>query len=281
MVGDHITSVLASQSMVTQGVERMGWAVGTASTLCLATTVWLFEIPKGQVGAELQGQPSGPGRGRRGRSLGGNRLPGQSGWHRREERCRASPAATGLGSRGGTAAIAVGGLLLGVDPNCSVVLGGPSDPGCMARSGGTEGVVTATAAPPLTVSGFVALSLGGAIVLLLIVFVVIVLVLEGTSHGTPLEDHDGVRIVCEDTKGTVPLEDCRSTTSSDVRRSGIHLEDTVPLKDRRATSHTGSTGGLVVLENPRVASLRSMGASPRDSGVDVGSNNDIKGAGTS
>ena len=78
---------------------------------------------------------------------------------------------------GGTAAIAVGGLLLGVDPNCSVVLGGPSDPGCMARSGGTEGVVTATAAPPLTVSGFVALSLGGAIVLLLIVFVVIVLVL--------------------------------------------------------------------------------------------------------
>ncbi|KAL5494002.1 hypothetical protein EMCRGX_G015270 [Ephydatia muelleri] len=245
---------------------------------------------------------------------------------------------------GGTAAIAVGGLLLGVDPNCSVVLGGPSDPGCMARSGGTEGVVTATAAPPLTVSGFVALSLGGAIVLLLIVFVVIVLVLvywrwrrrpistielnskqlavktesgrsllkdgrrstespeegthmsmleshftttphiileEGTSHGTPLEDHDGVRIVCEDTKGTVPLEDCRSTTSSDVRRSGIHLEDTVPLKDRRATSHTGSTGGLVVLENPRVASLRSMGASPRDSGVDVGSNNDIKGAGTS
>lgn len=83
---------------------------------------------------------------------------------------------------------------------------------------------------------------------------------EGTSHGTPLEDHDGVRIVCEDTKGTVPLEDCRSTTSSDVRRSGIHLEDTVPLKDRRATSHTGSTGGLVVLENPRVASLRSMGA---------------------
>ena len=78
---------------------------------------------------------------------------------------------------GGTAAISVGGLLLGVDPNCSVVLGGPSDPGCMARSGGTEGVVTATAAPLLTVSGFVALSLGGAIVLLLIVFVVIVLVL--------------------------------------------------------------------------------------------------------
>ena len=76
--------------------------------------------------------------------------------------------------RGGRAALTVGGLLLGADPNCTTQLGGLSDADCTGQTQGTQEMGVVTAPPTALTSDVVVVvaAVGGVVVVLQLVILV-------------------------------------------------------------------------------------------------------------
>ena len=77
--------------------------------------------------------------------------------------------------------VAVGGLVLGTDPNCTASVSGPDDPDCMVQWNGPEGMVGEV---PTRLSSDVAIAVGtvgGAVGLQLAIIIALVLVLTYRS----------------------------------------------------------------------------------------------------
>lgn len=231
--------------------------------------------------------------------------------------------------KGGEAALAINGLLLSIDPNCSSALGGPNDPDCAVGPIGPVGVA-ATASPPVALSTVVVASMGAVIALQLVVLLAIILVFtyrrwrrkpisaiqldmrqlavtesgqsllkngrrstespdDGANMGV-LENHRNFENIPHLSLNDAPhrgmesgryCNETRSITPSDDNRTDTHFEDSSKGNTAyKNSAHLKGASSLCHLEDIRGTPLnhvRTMGT--RDSGVDVGSNVDIKAAG--